>query len=434
MSKAKARAFALVAVSLIATTQAPAATPLPNAPSPEAQGFSADRLKRLDGAMDQAIATGMVGGALTLLARHGKVVEYRSYGDAAPGRAMARDTIFRIYSMSKPVTGVAMMILFEEGKWKLDEPVSTYIPEFTDLQVVTGLDAAGKPILAPASHAPTMRELMSHTGGFGYGMTQEAGDTLLAASGARDAKGLAQFVQRIAATPLLYQPGTRWQYSYSVDIQGYLVEKLSGMPFGQFLRQRIFTPLGMTDTGFAVPAAKLGRLASVYFNDPATGRLAPGAPPGRALPDPTQAPGFESGGGGLFSTLDDYARFAQMLANKGALDGVRILSPAAIELMHTNVVPLAVLGDPDRQFYKIFNPNIGFGLDVQVTIKPRAAGRLQGAGTFSWEGAAGTWSWVDPPNDVIFVGMIQNFLRAGPAGFDPITRPLVYQALVDPAK
>jgi CubicO group peptidase (beta-lactamase class C family) len=265
-------------------------------------------------------------------------------------------------------------------------------------------------------------------------MTQEAGDKLIVASGARDAHGLPNLIARMSNVPLLYQPGTRWQYSLSVDIQGYLVEKLSGQPFGQFLAGHIFRPLGMTDTGFSVPAAKAGRLASVYYNDPQTGKLSPGAPPGRALPDPTQPPGFESGGGGLFSTLDDYARFAQMLANKGTLDGVRILSPATIELMGTNVVPQAVLKDPAQQFYKIFNENIGFGLDFQVVMRPREAGKLEGAGSMSWEGAAGTWFWVDPTNDVIFVGMIQNFLRAGPAGFDPITRPLVYQALVDPKK
>ncbi len=175
------------------------------------------------------------------------------------------------------------------------------------------------------------------------------------------------------------------------------------------------------------------RFATLSF-DPQTGKLSPGAPPGRSLPDPTRPPNFESGGGGLFSTLDDYARFAQMLVNKGALDGVRILAPATVELMGTNVVPPAVLKDPAQQFYKIFNENIGFGIDFQIVMRPREAGKLEGAGTMSWEGAAGTWFWVDPTNDVIFVGMIQNFLRAGGAGFDPITRPLVYQALVDPKK
>jgi CubicO group peptidase (beta-lactamase class C family) len=418
---------------LVALTPAPAATPLPTS-TPEAQGFSSERLGRLDGAMRNAVDTGMVGGALTLLARHGKVIQLRSYGDAAPGRAMARDTIFRIYSMSKPVTGVAMMILFEEGKWKLDDPVSKYIPEFKDLAVATGLDAQGRAIVKPAAHAPTMRELMSHTGGFGYGMTKEPGDRLLVASGAREAQGLPDMIARMSKVPLLYQPGTRWQYSMSVDIQGYLVEKLSGMPFGRFLEQRIFAPLRMTDTGFTVSATEAGRLAAIYHNDPTSGKLEPGPPPGRALADPTQPRHFESGGGGLFSTLDDYARFAQMLANKGALDGARILAPATVELMGTNVVPAAVLSDPTNQFYKIFSPHLGFGLDFQLVMEPRLAGRLEGAGTMSWEGAAGTWFWVDPTNDVVFVGMVQNFLRAGPAGFDPITRPLVYQALVDPAK
>ena len=418
--------------ALLVLVPATAAALLPTS-IPEAQGFSSERLGRLDGAMRSAVGTGMVGGALTLLARHGRVVEVRSYGDAAPGRPMARDTIFRIYSMTKPITGVAMMILFEEGKWSLDDPVAKYIPEFKDLRVATGLDAQGRAIVAPAAHQPTMRELMSHTGGFGYGMTQEPGDKLLAASGARDAHGLPEMIARMSKVPLLYQPGTRWQYSMSVDIQGYLVEKLSGMPFGRFLEQRIFTPLRMADTGFTVPAGKMGRLAAVYHND-ASGKLEPGPPPGRTLPDPVQPPNFESGGGGLFSTLDDYARFAQMLANKGTLDGMRILAPATVDLMGTNVVPAAVLADPDNQFYKIFSPHIGFGLDFQVVMDPRAAGKLEGAGTMSWEGAAGTWFWVDPTNEVVFVGMVQNFLRAGPAGFDPITRPLVYQALVDPKK
>ena len=422
----------LVSSVLLAFGPAPAAT-LPTS-SPEAQGFSSQRLGRLDGAMRRAIDTGMVGGALTLLARHGRVVEVRSYGEAAPGRPMARDTIFHIYSMTKPVTGVAMMILYEEGKWKLDDPVSKYIPEFKDIGVTTGVDAQGRATVAPAAHAPTMRELMSHTGGFGYGMTQEPGDRLLAASGAREAHGLNDMIARMSKVPLLYQPGTRWQYSMSVDIQGYLVEKLSGMPFGRFLEQRIFASLRMSDTGFAVSAVKAKRLAAVYHNDAVSGKLEPGPPPGRALPDPTQPPNFESGGGGLFSTLDDYARFAQMLANKGVLDGVRILAPATVELKGTNVVPEAVLGDPNNQFYKIFSPHIGFGLDLQLVMNPRAAGKLEGVGTMSWEGAAGTWFWVDPTNEVVFVGMVQNFLRAGPAGFDPITRPLVYQALVDPKK
>ena len=191
----------------------------------------------------------------------------------------------------------------------------------------------------------------------------------------------------------------------------------------------------MVDTGFFVPQAKMGRVAEVYANDPQTGALKAGGGFGGAAespPVPNAAPDFESGGGGLYSTVDDYARFAQMLANKGQLDGVRLLAPATIEVMQANVVPKTTLISPTM--LSGFNENVGFGLDFMTIIDPRKAGRLEGEGTISWEGAAGTWFWADPKNEVIFVGMIQNFGRAGPNGFDPVTRPLVYQALVDPDK
>jgi len=416
-----------------AAAQSPRATPLPRAASPEAVGFSTARLKRLDDAMAAAVGT-KVAGMTTLLARHGKVVEVKTYGEQSPGKPMTRDAIFRIYSMTKPVTGVAMMILFEEGKWKLDDPVTDYIPEFKTLQVVTGVDAQGRPTFEPMRRPPTMREVMSHTAGFAYGLNPaNPGDKMFAEKAPLQAAGLTQMIQRMSETPLLFQPGERWSYSAAVDVQGYLVEKLSGMPFGQFLQQRIFAPLKMVDTGFSVPGDKAGRIAAVYEVNAQTGKLAPmAARNGNPLPDVTRPPSLESGGGGLQSTLDDYARFAQMIANKGELDGVRILSPATVELMQTNVVPKSVLAKPT--FFPSFNETVGFGLDVMVVMDPREAGRLEGKGTMSWEGAAGTWFWADPANDVIFVGLVQNFAYTGPRGFDPITRPLVYQALVDPAK
>jgi len=409
------------------------AVPLPNAASAASEGFSAERLARLDTAMQKALADQKFGGMVTLLARNGRIVDLKIYGDASPGRKMSRDTIFRIYSMTKVVTGVAMMMLFEEGKWRLDDPVSKFLPELKGLKVATALDSAGNPVLVDARRGPTMRELMSHQAGFTYGFTQEPADNVYRKVQPMNAKGMADYVGKLAQVPLLYQPGDSWSYSQAVDVQGAIVEKLSGMRFGDFLAERIFKPLKMADTGFFVPQGKLGRVAEVYTNDQQTGALRPGGGFGGAAaspPVPTAAPAFESGGAGLFSTVDDYARFAQMLANKGVLDGARLLAPATVEVMQANVVPTSTLISPTM--LSGFSANVGFGMDVQTVIAPRAAGRLEGEGTISWEGAAGTWFWADPKNAVIFVGMIQNFGRAGPNGFDPVTRPLVYQALVSP--
>ena len=432
---ARAGGLAAAASLLLAAPAALAAQPLPVAASPEAVGFSSERLQRLDAFADRIVADGEVAGVSTLLARHGKVVEVRTHGvaDITTKAPLRRDAIFRIFSMSKPITGVAMMILFEQGKWRLDDPVSKYIPEFKDLKVLTGVDASGKPILEPLNSPPTMRQLMSHTAGFSYGFDPTSPvDKIYQQKDVLGSHGLQEMITKLGTTPLLYQPGDRWVYSASVDIQGYLVEKLSGQRFGDFLQQHIFTPLKMTDTAFLVPREKIGRLSAVYSTDPGTGRLVDASSRnGQPARDYTQPPNLESGGGGLLSTIDDYARFAQMLANGGELDGVRILAPATVELMHTTVVPRRALEAPGSQFSEY----VSFGLDAMVVNNPRKAGRLEGAGTFSWEGAAGTIFWVDPSNDVVFVAMLQNFTRAGPNNsIDAQARPLVYQALVDPAK
>ncbi len=412
----------------ITAANAQKASPLPNATNARAEGFSPERLKKLDEAMAKAVAAQEVGGMITLLTRNGKVVAYHAYGDAAPGRPMTRDTIFRIYSMTKVVTGVAMMMLYEEGKWQLDDPISKFIPEFAKLQVVAGVDKDGKAILEPLKRAPTMRQLMSHTAGFSYGAGPVA-DIFKAQDpmGAADLHGM---VRRIAEVPLLFQPGTGWQYSISVDIQGYLIEKLSGMKFSEFLRTRIFSPLKMTDTAFYVPAEKYDRFAAVYAHDK-DGKLGTtNLLLGRPAADYRTPPMIESGGGGLVSTIDDYARFAAMLANKGELDGARLLSPRTIEVMHTNVVPDEVIakGNP----YPMFNKGLGWGMGVMTVNDPALAGRIEGKGTMSWEGAAGTLFWSDPENNVSFVGLIQNSEKAGPGSYAWSTRPLVYQALITP--
>ena len=416
----------------------PAAAALNPAPSPEALGFDSQRLAKLDAYMAKVVADGRVAGMSTLLARHGQVVSEKTYGvrSLATGAPMTRDTIFRLYSMSKPITGVAMMMLFEDGRWQLDDPITKFVPEFKALKVMTGADADGRRSIQDMQRPPTMRELMSHTAGFGYGLSdQHPVDKLYREKGVLGANGLADMIKRTAEIPLMFQPGTKWSYSSAVDIQGYIVEKLSGQKFGEFLQQRIFKPLKMTDTAFFVSADKASRLAAVYAGNPKTGKIEEVKELfGSTMPTYLEPPSMESGGGGLVGTIGDYARFAQMIANKGELDGVRLLSPASVEMMGTNMIPKSVLVSSNGVGAARFNEAVGFGLDFMVVNEPRAAGTLEGKGSMSWGGAAGTWFWVDPTNDLIFVGMIQ---RMGDTGGDPLgamARTLTYQALLHPER
>lgn len=415
----------------------PAAAP-PRLVAPEAVGFDAERLKKLDAYMAGTVAQGRVAGMTTLLVRHGQVVEFNTYGqkDLASPAPMDRDAIFRIYSMSKPLTGVAMMILYEEGKWKLDDPVTKFVPEFKDLKVMTGVDDKGNILTVPASRPPTMREIMSHTAGFGYGLGDKYPvDKLFRERRVLGSSSLQEMINRMADIPLMFQPGTNWSYSASVDVQGYIVEKISGQKFGDFLQQRVFGPLKMNDTAFYTGPTKASRLAAVYVGDPKTGKLVePTQLFGGTMPDYTKAPAMESGGGGLVSTTADYGRFAQMILNKGELDGVRILSPAAVELMGTNVIPQSVLVTSNGTSGARFNEAVGFGLDFAVVNDPRKAGSLTGKGEMSWGGAAGTWFWIDPTNDLYFVGMIQRLGGTGGEDLGTMARTLTYQALTHPEK
>jgi CubicO group peptidase (beta-lactamase class C family) len=421
-----------------AAAKAPAG--LTPAASPESVGFDSARLARLDSYMQGVVAEGRVAGMTTLLARHGKIVSFKTYGkkSLATGAPMTEDAIFRIYSMTKPVTGVAMMILFEEGKWRLDDPVTRYIPEFKTLKVMTGVDEEGNgtPVLVDMKRPPTMREIMSHTAGFGYGLQDKHPvDKQFREKGVLGANGLQDMINKTATIPLVYQPGESWRYSVTVDIQGYLVEKLSGMPLHQFMEQRIFKPLKMNDTAFYVPADKASRFSAVYALNRQTRKIEEAnAIFDRPLPTYLTPPVMESGGGGLVSTTMDYARFAQMVANKGELDGVRILSPASVELMGANVIPKSVLVNSNGTSSLRFNEAVGFGLDFMVVNDPRAAGTLEGKGSMSWGGAAGTWFWVDPTNDLIFVGMIQRLGGTGGDDLGQMSRTLTYQALVHPEK
>lgn len=446
------RASFLAAIAAVSLVTAPAAQAAPAAhaaaasardlsqtATPEAVGFDSARLKRLDDYMAGVVSSGRVAGMTTLLARHGKVVEFKTYGKTslATGQAMPKDEIFRIYSMSKPLTGVAMMILFEEGKWRLDDPVTRYVPEFKNLKVMVSADKDGKiTAVEDMKRPPTMREIMSHTAGFGYGLgDKHPVDKLYREKKVLSATSMHDMIERTAGIPLMYQPGTDWSYSSAVDIQGYIVEKLSGEPFGKFLHDRVFAPLKMNDTGFYTGAAKANRLAALYATDQKTHQMVVADDLfGNTPPDYTRPPVWESGGGGMVSTTSDYARFCQMMLNGGVLDGVRILSPGSIELMDTNVIPHNVLVNSNGTSVVRFNEAVGFGLDFQVDKDPRAAGSLEGKNTMSWGGAAGTWFWIDPTNDMFMVGMIQRLGGSGGDDLGTMARTLTYQALLHPEK
>jgi CubicO group peptidase (beta-lactamase class C family) len=423
------RLLAIASMAAFCVQPASAATrDLPSA-SAESEGMSAERLARLASGMKELVDQGKLAGAVTMVSRHGKVVEFDATGkrDIAANAPMQKDSIFRIYSMSKPITGVAMMILFEEGKWQLNDPVAKYIPEFAKLKVY-GTDANNNVVMKDQTHPVTMRELMSHSGGFTYGFfSNTAVDKLqLEADVLNPNNTLDEFIKRVAKLPLNSQPGTEWHYSISVDIQGYIVQKLSGMPFEEFLEKRIFKPLGMVDTGFYVPKEKLNRFAEFYSYDK-DGKMQVVGPHDGLNHDFAAKPALSSGGGGLVSTTSDYMRFCQMLLNGGQLDGVRILSPLTVELMRTNVLAPTV---------PILAPGAGFGLDFAIYTDPAAAGGYYGKGSFWWGGAAGTWFWIDPVNDLIVVGMIQQVAGTGAAasGAIPDVRGLshawTYQAIV----
>jgi CubicO group peptidase (beta-lactamase class C family) len=430
------RVWSIVALAALLAACASTRSHRPQWPTPadvavEGTGFSAAGLAALDARMKEAVDKKEVSGVITLLARHGQVAAFNAHGVQAfeSGAPMTPDTLFRIYSMTKPVTGVALMQLYEKGLWRLDDPVTKFVPELANLEVHKGNDENGKPLLVPASRPATMRELMTHTAGLGYGLA--AGNPVDDAFRAAQPLGQANMkamIDTIAQLPLLAQPGERWSYSIAVDIQGLIVERLSGQTFGDYLQEHIFEPLAMKQTRFFLEEKDRARLATVYQWDRSSGKLAVlPDPPGRGYFDDNHV---ESGGGGLVSTTHDYARFCQMLLGQGELDGKRILKPESVELMTQNHIgDLRLYSDGTRANSGL--PGTGFGLGVAVVHDPAAANTQQGAGTYYWSGIAGTWFWIDPKNDLFFIGMIQ---RRGAAGqgainFRADSTRLVYEAL-----
>ena len=408
----------LVGATVTADAPSPAAQlGMPTA-TPESQGFSTTGVTALRDEMRALVDTQKQAGVTTLIARHGKVVHFDTYGkaNAASGESLRPDSIFRIASMTKPITGVAMMQLYEQGKWKLDDPVAKYIPEFAALQVKK---AGGG--TEPQKSPMTMAQLMSHSAGFGASAVYRELEL--------DETDLQGMIDKLKVLPLETQPGSAWDYGPSVNIQGYIVEKLSGMSLDAYFARNILEPLGMLDTGFWVPAEKAARVVAVHGYD-SDGKI-------RVQPDgsvKTTRPRFLAGSGGLMSTARDYWRFAQALANGGTLDGKRILQEKTVELMRTNVLEPGIKVD----LYGPSQEGIGFGMDFAVVLDPKSAGTAQGVNSFYWGGAYGTWFWIDPTNDLVFVGLIQN---AGGSRPDEGTPPLraissaaIYQALTQPSR
>ncbi|HZZ89056.1 MAG TPA: serine hydrolase domain-containing protein [Caulobacteraceae bacterium] len=383
--------------------------------TPESQGLSTSGLQAIDGYLRALIDEGTLAGAVTLVARRGKTVHTSVLGkkDLASGEPLALDTIFRIFSMTKPVTAVAMAILYDEGRWSLDDPVSKHLPAFANVGVFDGLDDAGNPKTIEPDHAPTMRELMTHTAGLSYGFNPaEPLDKLYQAKQVWQSASLAEFAEKVASLPLAYQPGTKWLYSLSMDVQGAIVEKLSGLTLPEFMRTRIFEPLGMVDTAFHTPPEKAARRATLYRWSPRQQKLVEA--PNILGTEHETPPAVANGGGGLVSTVSDYARFAQMLLNGGELNGRRICGEGALKTMMSDHLTPEFIAAGWGVGAQQLRPGFSYAWNGAVFTDPELAGVPVGKGTYHWDGAAGTWFWVDPTHDLLYVGLIQLLSESAP--------------------
>jgi CubicO group peptidase (beta-lactamase class C family) len=406
---------------------------------PEKVGLSSERLQRIGRVFQQEIDQGRLPGAIVLIARKGEVAYFESFGlrDPASEAPMPKDAIFRIYSMTKPLVSVAAMILMEEGRLQLADPVSKFLPEFAELQVsVPQTDAFGSVAYTrvPAERQVTVQDLLRHTAGLAYG--EITGNTevkeVYTAIGVYKPDGLpfeardvapAEEIVGLAKAPLIHQPGTVWEYSLATDVLGRVVEKASGMRLGDFLEQRLFGPLGMVDTGFSVPEADMARLAEPLATDPATGNS-------NELIDVSTQPANDSGGAGAVSTASDYSLFAQMLLSGGQLDGARILSPTTVRLMASDHLGSRIAAPATPGELLLGTPGYTFGLGFAVREEPGIAAIPGSEGEFMWAGYAGTYFWIDPKEELVGVLMTQ---APGPsrAYYRRHVKQLVYQAIVE---
>jgi CubicO group peptidase (beta-lactamase class C family) len=408
---------------------------LPTA-KPEREGMSAERLQRVAQMNDRYTSAGKIAGTLTAVVRNGKIVHASASGQksATDDRPIEMDDLFRIYSMSKPITAVAAMQLYEQGKFQLTDPVSKFIPELKDLKVMKN----GK--VVPAQNQMTMQQLLNHTAGLSYGFDpNDPVDQAYQKADLWGAKDLDEFIAKVAELPLKFEPGEQWHYSIAVDVTGLVVERLSGQSFDAYLKEHIFDPLDMTDTFFEVPEGKTDRFLPNHFLNPQDGKAVvmdggqgiPGLQKCGAMCDFENVTLY-SGGAGLVSTLRDYVRFAEAMRD-GELDGVRILSPKTVNYMSSNHLPSAIAsgGGSGEQ------PNLvgdalggfGFGLGFGIVTDTAANGAMGSAGQYYWGGAAGTVFWIDPVEDIVVVSMMQ--LMGGWPSYRPELRVATYQALTE---
>ncbi len=404
-----------------------------NTLTPEEVGFSSERLQRLHHYMQGLVNKNILAGVMTILARRGEVFDWQNFGmmDIEANKAMQADTIFRIYSMTKPMASMALMMLYEEAHFQLDDLVSKYIPQFRNLMVLVNVDSKGIWKTDP-KHEITFRHLLTHTAGLGYGLFNDSPledmyrATKILSPLLKFQVSLEEMIKRLAELPLAHHPGTAWRYSMATDVVGYLVSLIADMPFDTFLEEKILNPLGLNDTAFYVPPEKVERLAAMYGPTPDN--------PLTLVDSPTSSPFTNleytpSGGAGLVSTATDYLRFTRMLLNGGELDGVRLLSQKTIKLMTANHLPPEHLplhlGDTTLSGY-------GFGLGFRSMIDVPLSGVLGTKGEYGWGGAAGTYFWIDPQLDIIGLMMTQ-YLPASmlPLPIRDIFKTLTYQAFIE---
>ena len=416
----KTRLFAVLLGCLILVPAS--AEDLPRG-SPTEVGMSPVKLEKVKAAVQAAVDQKQTAGVVLAIVRRGKLAMLETFGksDIAADKPMRPDSIFRIYSMTKPIVTVAAMQLVEEGKIKLDDPVSKYVPEFKDLRVHSG---TGNDTV-PARREVTIRDLMRHTSGLTYGAFDNTPVDLLYRQANILDRGdtLAGFARKLGKLPLLYQPGTQFQYSVSTDVLGHLIEVVSGQSLDDYLQARIFRPLDMRDTGFFVPADKLDRLTANYGPDDKGGLKVIDAP----LTSPYRAqPKFLSGGGGLVSTARDYLRFCQMMLGEGELEGKRLLRPETVREMTVNQLPAEAL---PMKLGALPLDGMGFGLGFSVRMAPNLVAPAKSLGEFGWGGAASTHFWICPKQQLVVV-ILQQYMPVTPR-LEIALKPLIYGSIED---